>query len=132
MVYRHICQFGHWEPRINLKEWHSERGLWPLGTNRVSFFNTIWYVKPKTKNWYICFSNKHVAIERKNKVKYLYFHLILYNMGPNGLGADLTGADLTWGRFELLPIEQCKHMVCSPLFWYISLGIINDLRKMLI
>jgi hypothetical protein len=29
------------------------------------------------KNWYFCFSNKHVALVRKNKVGYLYFHLIL-------------------------------------------------------
>ena len=29
------------------------------------------------KNWYFCFSNKHVALGRKNKVRYLYFHLIL-------------------------------------------------------
>jgi len=30
------------------------------------------------KNWYFCFSNKHVALGRKNKVRYLYFYLILY------------------------------------------------------
>ena len=30
------------------------------------------------KNWYFCFSNKHVALGRKNKFRYLYFHLILY------------------------------------------------------
>ena len=40
------------------------------------------------KKLYFCFSNKHVAVGRKNKVRYLYFHLILYIaiqdfIGPN-------------------------------------------------
>ena len=56
-------------------------GMWALATrNKQSIifqYDMICQTKD-CKNWYFCFSNKHVALVRKNKVRYLYFHLILY------------------------------------------------------
>ena len=92
--------------KIHHTQWFIDIGYVNLATrNKQSIifqYDMICQTKD-CKNWYFCFSNKHIALGRKNKVGYLYFHLIL-DIWPIWLGADLTGADLTWGRFDLLQI----------------------------
>ena len=61
----------------------------------VSWPHFLRVLRGKNRNKPLC-SNKHVALGRKNKVRYLYFHLILY---------------ITWGRFCFGPIWPATYKI---------------------
>jgi hypothetical protein len=69
------------------------------------------------KNWYFCFSNKHVALGRKNKVRYLYFHLILSYLLTLSLFAGVSrvrALSPAWtGSHARETLNSCTHLFLS-------------------
>jgi hypothetical protein len=78
---------------------------------------------------YFCFSNKHVALGRKNSqisvfpFNFIYITWGQFDLGRFDLGPIWLGADFVWGRFDLLPFKRAN--LDNPFDWFYELNILD-------